>query len=134
MKWHGIRHRHQNTLPESRLFHNLAKLWKAQIDRHNIFTPRDRDIMADLHCRRQRMDHVRHNPDLIQRVEAYDSLRRVRHTDAHSVAAPHAKPQKGIRAGLDVPVQLRVSRLSPKIVITVVIHKRHRSALHKLIQ
>ena len=67
------------------------------------------------------MDHVGHRADAVERVEAVDGLRAVRHADRHAVALLDAKRHVGLCGGVDLLHEFRVRRFFAHELVGVVL-------------
>ena len=67
------------------------------------------------------MDHVGHRADAVERVEAVDGLRAVRHADRDAVTLLDAERHVGFRGGVNLLHEFRVRRFFAHELVGVVL-------------
>ena len=106
----------------------IVELWKDRgnlavelVERQNRLGLREVQIELDFARRGQGMDHVGDGADAVERVEAVDRLRAVRHADGDAVALLDAQCEICLCGGVDFLHELGIRRLFAHELIGVVL-------------
>ena len=105
--------RHHNGDIRGQLVSRLVQLMRKQIQRGDQPASGIPHIKRDLLRRRQRMHHIRHRTDAVDRIKQHDRLRAVGHTDRDRVAAPDPRRRQCRRHTLRIPQQAGIGNMPP---------------------
>ena len=105
--------RHHDSDIRGQLVPRLVQLMREQIQRGDQPAFGVPHIKRDLLRCRQRVHHIRHRADAVDRIKQHDRLRAVGHTDRDRVAAPDSRRRQCRRHALRIPQQAGVGNMPP---------------------